>query len=268
MTASCAVAITTDQLHRYKEHRQTEDAAAATIRNELTALARAFRVAVERRLLTSNSVPSFPSIVVRNARDVFYTDAEVQAVRDELPHELRNLWTVAVWTGWRRNELFALRWSQVDFEAGLLRLNVNTTKNNEGREIPFAAVPELEAALKAQREYTREVERKTGQIVQHVFHRNGEPIRRMDIARQNACRKAGAIGPDGRPKTLHDLRRTAIRMHTRAGVPRHVSMKISGHQTESMWRRYSIVETDDIRDGFGKVVAFRSQHPAKQAQAV
>ena len=252
-----AVHITTDRLHHYASTRREEGAAAATIRNELTALRRAFRVAVERQRLRPGSVPVFPALRVRNARDVFYTDAEVEAVRRELPVELRNLWTVAAWTGWRRNELFRLQWAEVDFRAGVVRLNVGTTKNDEGREVPFDAVPELVAAFQAQRDYTRDVERRTGRIVAHVFHRNGKPIKRMDVARQSACRRAGVLAPDGRPKVLHDLRRTAARSLTRASVPRHVAMRILGLKTESMWRRYSIIETEDLRDGFAKVLAFR-----------
>jgi integrase len=233
----------------------------------LTALRRAFRVAVERNRLRPGSVPLFPTLKVRNARDVFYTDAEIAAVRAELPPALRNLWTVAAWTGWRRDELFHLQWSQVDFAAGVIRLNVGSTKNFEGREVPFDAVPELITALEAQRAYTRAVERQIGRLVPHVFHRNGKPIKRMDVARQAACRRAGVIGKDDRPKVLHDLRRSAARALTRVGVARHIAMQILGLKTESMWRRYSIVETEDLRDGMAKVLAFRSrdQQAAKGA---
>lgn len=262
-----AVQITTNRLHGYVAARREEGAAPATIRNELTALRRAFRVAVERQQLRPTSVPVFPTITVDNARDVFYTNEEVAAVLAELPAPLQNLWTVASWTGWRRNELFGIRWSQVDFTEGVLRLNVGTTKNREGREVPFGVVPELVAALEAQRTYTRDVERRLGRIVPWVFHREGKPIRRMDVARQSACKRAGVLGPNGRPKVLHDLRRTAARNLTRAGVPRHVAMKIMGLKTEAMWRRYSIVETDDMRDGLAKVLAFRAKatDAAKQA---
>ncbi len=58
---------------------------------------------------------------------------------------------------------------------------------------------------------------------------------------------------------LHDLRRTAIRRLTRAGVPRHITMRIVGLKTESVFRRYSITETDDLRDGFTKVLEFQQR---------
>ena len=138
-----------------------------------------------------------------------------------------------------------------DFAAGVLPDFVNIVVLSF--DYLFETLP---TALREQRAYTTQVERATGVICPWVFHREGRPIKRMDIARQRACEEAGAIGRDGRPKTLHDMRRTAIRHLTRAGVPRHITMAIVGLKTESVFNRYSITETDDLRDGFTKMLNF------------
>ena len=68
-----------------------------------------------------------------------------------------------------------------------------------------------------------------------------------------ACRLAGL--PD---RIAHDLRRTAVRNLERAGVPRSASMKMTGHKTESVYRRYAIVDEAMLREGAEKLAAFHS----------
>jgi len=96
------------------------------------------------------------------------------------------------------------------------------TKNGEARTFPFSAYPPLSELLTCQRERTVAVEKKTKQIVSHVFHRSGKPILDFRGAWQKACDAAGVRG-----RLVHDFRRTAGRNLERAGVPRSVAMKLT-----------------------------------------
>jgi len=58
-----------------------------------------------------------------------------------------------------------------------------------------------------------------------------------------ACDKAKMPG-----LLFHDLRRSAVREMDRAGVKQTVAMKINGHRTPSMWRRYRIASVDEMRE--------------------
>ena len=65
-----------------------------------------------------------------------------------------------------------------------------------------------------------------------------------------ACEAAGVPG-----RIFHDLRRTAVRNLERAGVPRSVAMKLTGHKTEAVYRRYAIVSDADLRAAADKLAA-------------
>ena len=92
-----------------------------------------------------------------------------------------------------------------------------------------------------------------------VFHRDGQPIKSFRRAWITACEAAGV--PELK---FHDLRRTAVRNMRRAGVPQVVRMRISGHRTDSMERRYNIVDVDDIRAA--KELMQRSTHTERQEE--
>ena len=165
-------------------------------------------------------------------------------------------------TGWRvPSEILTLRWAQVDLDAGTVRLEPGTTKNREGRTFPTHALPELHALLVTQRERTSETERRLGTIIPWVFHREGKPIRDFRSAWQAACKRAAVVW-----RIPHDFRRTAVRNLERAGVPRSVAMKLVGHKTESIYRRYAIVAERDLADGVAKLATLRSD--AKEGRKV
>jgi hypothetical protein len=44
----------------------------------------------------------------------------------------------------------------------------------------------------------------------------------------------------------------------RAGVSRSVAMKLTGHKTEAIYRRYAIVSDQDLREAAGKLDAARA----------
>ncbi len=65
----------------------------------------------------------------------------------------------------------------------------------------------------------------------------------------------------------HDFRRTAVRNLERAGVPRSVAMKLTGHKTENVYRRYAIVSEADLSEGLKKLAALHSNEAAPRVKA-
>ena len=51
----------------------------------------------------------------------------------------------------------------------------------------------------------------------------------------------------------HDFRRTAVRNLVRAGVSRSDAMKMVGHKTESIYRRYAIADERSVKEAANKL---------------
>ena len=109
-------------------------------------------------------------------------------------------------------------------------------------------------------ELTRRCERAQARIIPLVFHRSGRAIHSFRRSWKEACKKAGVPG-----LLFHDLRRSAVRNLERASVPRSVAMKLTGHKTESIYRRYAIVAEADLREAGAKLSALADSVQKGQA---
>jgi integrase len=178
--------------------------------------------------------------------------------------------------GWRvRDEVLTLARRQVDLDAGTVRLDPGTTKNDDGRVVYLT--PALTAAFAEQLDRVRILERKLGRIVPWVFahatdgpinpktgqrrYVAGDRVRDFRRAWRTACRRAGCPG-----MLRHDFRRTAVRNLVNDGTPEKVAMTITGHKTRSVFDRYHIVAPEDLRAAAARIVA--RQASGDQAQRV
>jgi integrase len=234
-------AIGAADVRRYVARRQRDGVRNATINRELSVLKRAFALAVAAGRLTSR--PHIALLRENNVRRGFFEADEFRAVGARLPPDLADLVAFLWITGWRwRSEAARLRWSDVAFDAGEVRLDPGTTKTGEGRVFPFTA--ELRAVLERRRAVTRDRERALGHPVPLVFTRpGGRPIGSFTKAWARACRAAGVPG-----RVLHDFRRTAVRNLLRAGVPERVAMQLVGWRSRQMLDRYHIVNAADLHE--------------------
>lgn len=245
-----ARAITYAVVGAYIAARQEEGAANSTIRKELAALKLSLKLAhLAGRI---GKVPALPSLSVDNTRTNWLDEPEIRALRGALPADYADAVEFAAWTGWRKAEVFNLTWDRVDWSAGEVRLEVGTTKNREGRTFPFSALPKLVEVLERRREVTDQVERATDAIVRHVFHVEGAPFSSHFYRVWRKAAKAAGV-PDA---WFHDLRRSAVRRLERAGVSRSVAMKLTGHKTEAIYRRYAIADRKALEEGVEKLRSF------------
>ena len=233
-----AAKLTTKHLEEYRQKRRADGRSDTTVNRELSLLRIALRLGQKTTPPKVLTIPHFPMVSeAGNVRKGFLNDDQYAALLKELPCHLKPLFVVGYHVGIRVGELRRIQWSQVDFDSGFIALHADGTKGGEGRMAPILdgdMRTYLEAAKKDRDEHFPDCP--------WVFSRLGSPIRRFSGSWAAACKRAGV--PDLK---FHDLRRSAVRNMRRAGVPQVIRMKISGHRTDSMERRYNIVDDDDLK---------------------
>jgi len=203
-------------------------------------------------------VPCFPASLKEAAPRKGFIEDEQYAVlaANAKPLWMRTLIACAYAFGFRRGEMLNLRVRQVDFFGRWLQLEEGTTKNDEGRKVKMTGEV-----------YTLMLEATRGKNPDDfVFTReDGEHVcdPRDDWYALCVTSKLGQFVPAKRKTgedykkyvglNLHDFRRAAIIKMDRRGVSRSVAVRISGHKTESVYRRYRIVNETDLADATAKM---------------
>jgi integrase len=232
--------ITTDTSRDFAQKRLSDGVGSAMVNRSLACLRRMLKLAYEDGKL--QSVPKIRFLKEPRARQGFLEQEKFDELVGLLPTHLKPIVTFLFWCGVRVNEARQIEWHQVNLVARLIRLEDEQTKGDEARTVPLPSV--LVAML-------RDVEPKTGCVF------DSENLR---TEWEKACDASG-LGNRTKmePKKengyawykyegllIHDLRRSAVRNLRKAGVPETVIMKITGHKTAEVFRRYNIVSTDDV----------------------
>jgi len=188
--------------------------------------------------------------------------------REEEPDHY-GLIAVLAYTGLRFTHASALRWDDVDFQAGILQVKRSQLHGHVGpvsrkkrapRKIPLS--PELEEVLKWQRRYLMQKQAR-GLAEGWMFPTVTGTLRSSATLTKpwrHCCQVAGIDASF----TPHGLRRTFNDLARRAGVDPIVTKSLTGHVTERMREHYSSVRLDEKKEALTNVV--RLIHRSKEAK--
>jgi integrase len=240
--------IDSDAVRSFVRHRQKLRIGNACINNSLSLLRRMFSIARKEGRL--QAVPYIELLKPPPARKGFVQPKDFSKLLNALTPRLRPLIVFLYYSGLRLGEAKQVQWESVDLNRACITLEEGTTKSGEQRIVP---IPD------ALVEMLRAVKKKEGTVFDSA------------ALRYEWDKAKSACGLDD--LLVHDLRRSAIRNLTLAGVSQHVSMRISGHRTDSVFRRYNIVSTEQLSDAMKRVeqmlpVKIQRALPARRAGRV
>lgn len=264
-----AVEVTSEAIGKYIETLREDGYSNATVNRRTQLLGQAFKVAMRNKQLSV--APFIPRLSeIGNERQGFFEMEDFEAVVAKLPEYLQDFCRFGFNVGWRKGSIKSLRWANVGDD--VIYLPAQHSKTRKPETMPLEG--ELHDIIERRRKAAViQEENKEPRFAEFVFHHNGEPIRDFRRAWASACVAAGVgklicpkCGSEGAAhkcksckvdrrysgKIFHDFRRTAARNMIEADVPQAVAMKITGHKTDAMFRRYAIVNEEQKRNALRK----------------
>jgi integrase len=277
--------VTTDVVNAFRELRSSEGRSPAYINRMMEHLRRAFRLAYQATPPKVERIPYIPryneSYNVRKDFIDLETYNSLMSAGAEFDF-LKPVIACCFACGPRKGELTKLTWNQIDFDEDYphIRFAADQTKTDEAREIPMT--PDMVHWLRKQKELRDS--KWPGQ--QYVFFHHAGPHagQRLstfevhwdrlldhlgyDVTGEKERRKEQGIrGRYYRPLRLHDFRRSAAREMRQAGVDTVTIKSITGHKTDAMFHRYSIVTKNDRKIAVEKLLTHQQKTEKKPVKS-
>lgn len=223
-------------IRKYSEMRIRAGAQRTTVNRELAARKHAMRLGIDEELIRV-PLPKFEILPENNTRTGFIEDEAYYAILRKLPEHQQMLWCFARRLGVRKGELLKIRLEWLlpywHLEEPFIKIpgfdgeGNRITKSGKPHTIPLYH-PELRA-------FVEMALAKRDPNCPYLFQYRGRRLKNVRTGFEKACREVGY------PSVIfHDPRRTAIRLMEDAGIPRREAMQITGHLTESVYKRYDI----------------------------
>jgi integrase len=154
------------------------------------------------------------------------SEADFWSAYNQAEPEDKTLLLAYLHTAARRGELFRLLWSDVDLDAGTIRLS---TRKRQGGGVEYDTIPMTARLTAALREH-----RRTALRGLHVFTtRRGRTYTSRQVWLEGLCARAGV-----KPFTIHAIRHLSASMLGRSGVPLATVQAILRHKSAMTTARY------------------------------
>jgi len=195
------------------------------------------------------------AIAPRNIADRDHLNRpEFNALCEHLDDDNRDIVRFLYLSAWRSGEAMTLTWDKVDLNEWVIRLSRKNDKTKRPRTLTLVG----ELAYVINRRQARRVP-----SCPFVFHRGGRQIKSIGRQWQTAAVAVG-LGRINDAEhyvgvTPHDMRRSAIRNLVKAGIAEAVGMSISGHKTNSTYKRYGIIDEDLQRQALERAQLIQEQ---------
>jgi integrase len=225
-----------------------ENGVKATTNKRLSILRAIFNRLAKDGKIRKADVPHVPIWAgVDNKRRGFMEKEDLPRLLGKLPRNLHPLVIFIYETGMRSGAAAAITWGMVDKKLTEIHIPGHLLKNEEDLVLPLVdKTGKLLRCFEGTIAYLKRV----------VKGDDHEPLFESTNFRaewRTACDALGLGMFNKKTRTYrglkpHDFRRSACRNMVKARIPQVVAMAVSGHKTDSIFKRYAILDKSSMQD--------------------
>ncbi len=247
---------------RIKNSEKGKPLAAKTVNHIILILHALFNDAVDDRRIDENPVKfkKGKHKLEEESQEIdHFNIEELNLFLDNIDLEYKTFFITAIHTGARRSEIIGLKWNDVDFKKGVIK--IGKSKTRYGLRQIFMT-PNLKQSLRDFRQ-NHPIEKING----YIFEREGKPLSGDGIVRsvfKRALRKAGLRSD----LTFHSIRHSVISLMRQKLFPDYFIKKMVGHSTRGdITNTYTHFTNDDMRhwaNVLGKLLDLKSNDQLRE----
>src|SRR5947207_14654453 len=242
-------AVTSKDIADFRDHREGQGLAPATVNLDITILSAAFNAAWKQGHISVNPCAAIEPLKDKAQRKHVFTPEQVSA----LVKTAEGVWKGRVWlafyTGARLSDADNLRWSNVDLVSEIKTVRFQPTKG--GNEVVTAVHSALEDFLLS----LPTPKSDEAFLFPSLAQRNDSPLSKafrkiMEEAQieQRVIRERSKSGRSVNALSFHSLRHSFSSILANAGIAEEVRMTLTGHTTRAIHRGYTHHELQRLRD--------------------
>jgi integrase len=265
--------VTTDEVAAYVQAQRRAGLARQTVINQVNFLHGVCAYGVQRGWISANPVVGVerPRAGNRDPDIRFLSIEELEALLRAIPDDTlgrmdRALYLTAAMTGLRQGELVALRWQDVDWSAGVVRVRRSFSRGQLGTPKSRRSSRAVPLADRVAAELERLFQRSPFQGDADLVFANPQTGAPYDASRLRKRFKRAIVIAGIRDVRFHDLRHTFGTRMAASGAPLRALMEWMGHRDLATTLVYADYAPDPAQGASFAKVAFGDAAVARRSQ--
>ena len=247
------LAITSEAVRKFREHREASGLAASTLNDDLTILSAIFNGAWRDHVISNN-----PCTAVEPIKDVLskkkrrkepFSREQVAALIKTAEGDLKGLVMVAFYTGARLNDCANLRWRHVHLLSKVKKIAFEVAKTGDEIEVPIH--PALEDYLLSlptpQSDDDFLFPSLAGRRSTNLSKQFSRLMEAAHIDNRDIRKRGEGAARQVRALSFHSLRHAFVSQLANANVSEEQRMELTGHTTRDIHKLYTDLKLEQLQ---------------------